>query len=175
MSRHEFQRPDWVCDRFGWWEGEAKAPLHFTIREAVAADFFGLYELFRAGGRHPKKTNVIRWLGQGSYTVYVCCRNIRHVIAACVSKTTPAGTRILFLHVTPDYHPYDIEYKLLRLAAHELPERPTTWTIAADDTERADRLRALGWKMTKADGDETTYTFAHEPLRTVDPGAGHRK
>lgn len=149
-----------------------KDALTLTIREAEGADYDALRVLLRSGGYKASRRTVAKWLSQNNFTVRLMCRNVRHPIAVCVSRTTPRGTRVLFLHVTPPYEGRDLDRRLLLLASAELPEQDTVIQVPQSDTKLAERLRALGWKVTGTDREHDEYVFGRRLYRPGEGGGG---
>lgn len=169
-------RLHWVPQRFDWWPQEPADQCGYSFREAARSDLWAIFRLLRPLRFNPSESTIEKWLGTNAYCIRVAVRNGRHVIGACISKHTPDGSRVLVLHVHPEYDAWGLEWKLLLLACCELPECPTNMTVRADDPYWVHELKAAGWKAVSCDTDDRgddLYDFRSEPLVERGPdGAG---
>lgn len=165
-----FPRPPYAPNNFTWWPGEdPRSATEITIREANSADADALAALIRSTGRSAGRKRMFRWFTQNTYSVRLVCRNYRHPIAAIVTKTTYAGTRVELLAVAPPYAGRELDRRLLEIATAELPEQPTTIRLPSDDVAAAERLRSLGWKFTGNDRDNAEFTFSKQLIDVRPP------
>lgn len=165
-------RKPWVPERIDWVPGEPVDRISCKIREAVRSDWAGIRGLFRHAGFKPPSDSVLaEWQYQNKYVVRVAARNVRHVVAVCVSKHSAGHSRIVFVHTLPFYSTLRLPFRLLALAALEMPENPLYLTVRHDDDWVKD-LSDNGWRAARVFQDDDTgedlYDFRFGPL--VGPG-----
>lgn len=160
-----------VPERLDWVPGENTDRIGYTVREALSVDWPGVRDLFRDAGL-PEPTDAVlsKWTSQHRYVIRVALRNGRHVIGCCVSRHSLDGSRIVFVHSDASYKSWQIDWRLIRLAAFELPESSLRMMVRHDD-DWVEELRSRGWRAVSVEpdaGGDDLYDFQFDPV--VGPG-----